>query len=249
MSVDQAAQLRLLVTDECQEVAPEAARAWRTLSIYGAKGGVGTTTVALNLAVALCVADCRVELAGAAEIEQEHTAREAGPAGVVLLDAERSWRSMLWGSRRNGPLTAATDDSEKVDWLVVDRGVFDAHEFRQDVLTEERVLIVTTTEPPAVLAAFDALRSAKDRGMWPELVFNRVTDPREATVAAARMRVAAARLLGGQLAVHYLMDDSQVLNAARTGRAVTLTDPNCPFSRGAARWADHWTSASPARAA
>lgn len=203
--------------------------------------------MALNLAVALCVADCSVELIANSDEGQGNMTRESGPAGLVLINAELNWRSMLWGLRRSRSLTA--DEGEKVDWLMIDQGRFDVQSPRQDAHADARALLVTTTEPAALLSAIDALKQMKELGSWPELVFNRVTDPREGVAVAARMRAAATRLLGKPLTMHFVKEDPQVLCAARTGRAVMLAAPNCAFSRGVARLAVRWISASPARAA
>ncbi len=243
MRPDQATRLRLLVSDEASEEVVAQPRAWRTLSVVGAKGGVGTSTVALNLAVAMSLSGCRVELATAGDLADESPVLAPGPAGVVLL-GEASWRkSLLWqphSSPKNHVLPAAT---ELADWLIVDRGTAPATN------DAESMLLVTTPEPASILAAFDALRSAHVSGIATDLLINRAGTLAETERIRARITEASRRLLGCRPNVFELLEDNAVLDAARLGRPVALARPACPFSRGVQRLVGVWTSARSEQAA
>lgn len=243
MRPDQATRLRLLVSDEASDEVVAQPRALRTLSVVGAKGGVGTSTVALNLAVALSVSGCRVELATSGDLADEATVLTPGPAGVVLL-GESSWRKALLWQPHSGPknhvLPAAT---ELADWLIVDCGTSPS---MNDV---ESMLLVTTPEPASILAAFDVLRLAHVSGIATDLLINRAGTLAETERIRARLTEASRRLLGCRPNVYELQDDNAVLDAVRLGRPVALARPACPFSRGVQRLVDVWTSARTERAA
>ena len=103
MSSDQAARLRLLVTDDTSSGEVVTPRAGTTLSVVGAKGGVGTSTVALNLAVALSMVGDRVELATHDDLEATERDLDAGPAGVAMRNAV-AWQTFCSASRHRPPL-------------------------------------------------------------------------------------------------------------------------------------------------
>jgi MinD-like ATPase involved in chromosome partitioning or flagellar assembly len=243
MRPDQATRLRLLVSDETSDEVVAPPRAWRTLSVVGAKGGVGTSTVALNLAVALSVSGCRVELTTASVLEGDTPGLSRGPAGVVLL-GETNWqRSLLWQPRWSHANQFRSHTTELADWLIVDRGT------SPSMNNAESMLLVTTPEPASILAAFDVLRSAHADGITTELLINRAGTLAETERIKSRFLETARRLLACRPNVFELIEDDAVLDAARLGRPVALARPACLFSRGVQRLVDVWTSAGSERAA
>ena len=94
-------------------------RGGRVVAVCGARGGVGTTTVAVNLALQLA--------------EQQH-------AHVALLDLHLrgGTAALLLGARSGTGLRVALEDPERVDALFLDRS---------SVPVDERVQLFATEEP------------------------------------------------------------------------------------------------------
>lgn len=248
MQTDQAAGLRLLVNDDSADEASPAPRAARTLLVYGAKGGVGTTTVALNLAVSISVLGCAVELASNNALPDEEASGLVGPAGVTLPDSNY-WRTALHWGRRRGMKSRDREAATGADCRVIDGGTWDAGVLESYEAKSPRLLLVTTTEPAAVLAAFEGLRQAVELSVQPEIVVNRAASAMSAEECIGRIRTTAQRMFGSEPVIHWLSEDSAVLEAARRGRVVALSHPGCPFSRVVLRLAQRWIATSSAPAA
>jgi MinD-like ATPase involved in chromosome partitioning or flagellar assembly len=237
MTQDQAAKLRLLIHDR-HETAGESPRAANSVVVYGAKGGVGATTVALNLAIALSAAGCEVELAPRDQLDARS---HSGPAGIALR-GESHWRRHL--SLRQAERDVAFDAER--DWLVVDGGAWDAVYEPADL---KHALVIASPEPVAVLAAYDALKELLAFGYRPAVLFNRVADEPQARGMAERLRETARRMLGQTLETHWLAEDGAVLAASLAGAPVVLAHPGAMFSRQLHQFAERWLATRSAQAA
>jgi flagellar biosynthesis protein FlhG len=186
---DQAEKLRQLIADALPDSRDEAAPP-PMIVVTGAKGGVGTTTIALNLAVALTHAGHRTVLVDAAQnadiaqlagadagaggsiadvVEGMCDAEEAlceGPGGVSLLAG--SWapnispdRSPQAGERLLRKLQGL---QSRWDVLVVDAGTGITAWTRAFWRNAAIVLVVTTPDDVAVLDAYATMkRGAAER--------------------------------------------------------------------------------------
>lgn len=226
MPHDQAAKLRLLVDDEGRDDAEFAPRARRAIVVRGAKGGVGTTTFALNLAVSLALVGERVEVSPLQGVLDTNMQTWAGPAGIKLVD-EIHWQYVL---APRAPRSAFASDAEGSlpDWLVVDAA--SQAPSIPGAADEQHAILVTTPEPDAVLAAFDCLREAAGGDAWPTVVLNRTPHGAPSRVAE-RLQGTCRRLLGREVAVWQMPFDASVLAACHAGQAVTLRSPGCAYSR------------------
>lgn len=246
MQTDQAATLRLLVDDERAEATSALPRAARYVIVHGAKGGMGATTVAMNLAVALSTAAARVELTSAHGILLPLA---AGPGGILVRDVKH-FRNALHGLLQHATYTEAEAEEylAEPNWCVIDAGVGVPGELP---LPSESTsaLLVTTTEPASILAAFDFLREAQEHEVWPEVLVNRVEDVPFAMAGATRLSNATKRMLARTLTMHPVAEDADVIAASRRGQSVALAHPYCPFSRSVAQLAARLLSQSVARAA
>lgn len=241
MPHDQAVKLRLLV-DGRHEAADEPPRAGQSIVVYGAKGGVGTTTVALNLAVALSIAGKTVELASRDQLD---ASLSAGPGGIMLR-AAASWRTVLRTSSSPIWSTAASSEPLSRDWLVVDGGVGDAWGDMQD---QQHSLLVSTAEPASILAAFDALRDARAGGWWPAVIWNRVGEEPTTRRVPERLQATSQRMLGREFQEYRLVESPEALAASRAGTPVVLSHPGSPWTKQMRRLAEEWLVTLAMRAA
>jgi flagellar biosynthesis protein FlhG len=191
---DQAYDLRRLATHCDRAESPRRSDRPALVVVAGGKGGVGTTTVALNLAAAIAQTGQRTLLVDAdprggdaallCGIEERHTLGDvlagrqsldeascAGPGGVNLVVGQRGWNDCRSPAAAAGELLEQLDRrllSAKV--VVIDAGNrFDG--FVPHVCREaDAVLLVTTNDAASVVGTFAAIKtlvSASCHSRWP----------------------------------------------------------------------------------
>ena len=248
--MDQAAELRALVRQAATAPAPAAAGP-RRIVVFGGKGGVGTTTIAVNLAVALAQERQRSLLcdAGGGDValqcglEPRHTLADAlagartlaqvvhpGPAGVQVLPGARElvrWHETAehdW----NRLMAQLASLSPRPEVVVIDAGSRPDPLARQFWQAADRVLLVTTVETAAIMDAYAAIKLLTDqaRPVSMALIVNR--SPAESTADEVQRRLARAcrRFLGMPLrSVGRVPEDGAVPACAARGESLMLAMP------------------------
>ena len=184
--MDQATDLRALVRQVATAHPPPAAHP-RRIVVFGGKGGVGTTTVAVNLAVVLAQEGHRCLLGDAAggdvalqcRLEPRYTLADAlagsrplakvlqtGPAGVQVLAGTRNM--VRWHDAAQRAWKGLINDmallAPRCDVAVIDAGS------QPDPLAgllwqaADRVLLTTTVETAAIMDAYAAIKLLSDAG-------------------------------------------------------------------------------------
>ena len=254
-AMDQATDLRALVRQVAAAHPPAAPRP-RRLVVFGGKGGVGTTTIAVNLAVALAQGGQRSLLCDAAGgdaallcgLEPRHTLADAlagnlplarilqpGPAGVQVLPGTRElvrWQETAehaW----NRLMTQIASLAPRPEAVVIDAGSQPDCLARQLWQAADRVLLVTTVETAAIMNAYAAIKLLSDptRAASIALVVNRAPRPAEAVEAQRRLAQACRRFLGLPLrGLGHLPEDGAAPQSAARGEPCLLAMPACPAS-------------------
>ena len=253
--MDQATDLRVLVRQVATPRASVAVRQ-RRIVVFGGKGGVGTTTIAVNLAVALAQQADRSLLCDAAggdvalqcRLEPRHTLADAlagnhtlaqvlhpGPAGVQILPGTRElvrWHETAehaW----NRLTTQLASLSPRPEVVVIDAGNRPDPLARQLWQAADRVLLVTTVDTAAIMDAYAAIKLLTDpmRSASIALVVNRAPQESLANEARQRLALACRRFLGLPLrSVGYVPEDGAVPCCAARGEPFVLAMPACPAS-------------------
>ena len=182
---DQADILRHLVAGAIRRRALPKTESPPLLAVAGAKGGVGTTTVATNLSIALAnggqrvlLADvnfCRADVALHCDLKPRHTTRDilagrrdihetliAGPEGIQV--SAGAWASPDSQAIRPAAQQRLIDQLQRlgnhVDLIVLDIGCDTGETAQRYWQAADHVLLITTADSVAVMDAYAAVKIA-----------------------------------------------------------------------------------------
>lgn len=236
-----------------------------SIAVTGAKGGIGKSTLVLNLAIALrrwgnevlvvdgdlglanldvlagVVPDYTVEQLVRGEIELEQVLI-VGPQGVRILPAASGVPdlSRLDDGMRDRLLDVLTRLSAGVDRVLIDTGAGLNDTSLTLQLAADRVLLVSTPEPTSLVDAYASLKVLwmSDPTKRVDLVVNAARDESEARRTHEKLANAARQFLGGELGwLGWVEQDATVGRAVRRQRAICDLFPDAPASRGFERLA------------
>lgn len=262
---DQARILRRLVR-QSSPTAPAAQRP-KVVLVSSGKGGVGTTTIAVNLAAALApsrqvlLADVDPEggdasrlcqaighrsifdvLAGQCRVEE---IVETRPAGLRVLPGR--WRDS--GHMETPPIPAyrwlnpLASLAPPVDLVVADAGTGLNRSVERLWEAADLCLLVTTPETAAIVNSYALLKvlGAQEVDALPVCcVVNRVSHVEQADQVQARVAQAASRFLGlGIRAAGSIADDATVESEGKAGRICLHSRPHSRAMADIVRLADH----------
>lgn len=253
---DQATQLRNLVLRSARQTALELGPAPRFVVLSGGKGGVGASTLAVNLAIASAQQGSRVVLVDAdfqkgdiaalcglhdtgsvadvlASRRDIHEILQIGPGGIQV--ASGAWAPDV--------ATVCTEPAQErlirqlktlgrhVDLVVLDAGREASETAARFWHVADEIVLVTTPEPVAVMDTY-----AKIKTMLPlhwtatvQIVINRAEDLAAATDAHRRIRVSTRRFLKRETALlGCLPFDVGVLASTQAAVPLLIHNPRSP---------------------
>jgi flagellar biosynthesis protein FlhG len=263
---DQANHLRRLARRCASEEISRAAERPRLIVLTAGKGGVGTTTVAVNLAVAMASRRLRTVLVDAdpcggdaavlCGLEQRYTLAE-------MLASRRTVREVLqsgpgaiqvvsggWGLENlpDGPAVAGRRLFRELeslgrfaDLLLLDGGKGPNPVLRQLWQAADLRLVLATPETSSILNSYALIKLlAEDSPAVPvHLLVNLAPTMDVAEEVGRRLAEACRRLLGLQLtSAGYLPADPHVAGAAAVGQPFAIAAPRCGAARHLGRLAD-----------
>ncbi|QGJ71365.1 CbiA domain-containing protein [Planctomycetales bacterium 10988] len=247
---DQADFLRQLVRREPRSGPPPDAP--KILAILGGKGGVGTTTVATNLAVALAELGNRLllvdadfqgsDLAAFCQLQEDrgtlidvlngrygvHEVLQPGPGGIQVLPGrwvpgDRASSSVESEDRLLQQLYSL---GKHVETILIDLGSGLSPRSRRFVEASDGLLLVTTTDPVSVMDTYAAAKFLvlEDRPSWLGVCVNQSPDEREAEQVVQRLNLCCQRFLGRSLqAAGKISFDSSANRALRDRLPLVLS--------------------------
>lgn len=265
--MDQARSLRELAARSRPPVPSPA----RVIPIASGKGGVGKTSLAVNLGMALVKQGERVVLIdadlGLANVDillgihpaYNMTDVLAGTHAVqdVLADGPGGLRILAGGSglQELAALTAEQLDNligafaaldEAFDVVLVDTGAGIGPNVLSFALSSDEMIVVATPDPTSIADAYSVIKvvSAQRKDVRWRIVINLAPSRRHAQATFRRLETVSARFLNVQLTyLGGLPDDALVSRATRQQEAFVLTHPNAPASRAVAAMASRLTGA------
>lgn len=256
---DQANDLRELVRRQSRRAASTEAGRPALIAVTGGKGGVGTTTLAVNLAVALARARQRTVLVDAdldggdasllcrlkerstvADVlSARRTVREVlqpGPGGIHVVPG-------VWGLDRPPEDTPAARQrlleglaglERQADFLIVDSGNGLRPMVESCWEAATAVLLVATPELSAVMGAYASVKAMSSGNLLVpiHLVVNRAPDEDAASDAHQRIAQACLRFLAMPVTSSgWVADDPQVAICGGEGRPFGIAAPECQAAR------------------
>ena len=274
---DQADQLRNLVLRAARERVSSCGPAPRLIVLTGGKGGVGTTTLSVNLSVALAQQGQRVVLVDANPTQADvaplcglderysvsdvlqsrrniHEVLEPGPAGIQVVPG-------CWAPKHSGDISSfaqqrliaqLTSLGRHADLVVLDCGSGSSEIVKQYWQAADQVLLVTTEDSVSIMDAYATIKLlfCSEEPVSISTLVNQSVDERTATDVHRRIDTSCGRFLGLRIAAAgHVPLDSHVPAAAAAGAPLLVQSPTCEAARAIDRLAAVIGSQSSSRAA
>jgi flagellar biosynthesis protein FlhG len=246
---DQASGLRML-----KKVEPV-----RVIAVTGGKGGVGKTSVSVNLSVAMAMSGRRVMLLdgdlGLANVDVllglqpscnlahvlagtctlEETLIE-GPAGLLIVPAASGKKHMaeLSSSQHAGLVQAFSELSRPLDTLIIDTAAGIAGSVITFSQAAQQVVVVVTNDPASLTDGYALIKVLnRDHGINRiQVLANMAANPNEARDIYSNLRRVAERFLDVTLSLMgSVPQDEWLRRAVRRQRAVVEAYPSSPSAR------------------
>ncbi|MEM7626424.1 MAG: MinD/ParA family protein [Planctomycetota bacterium] len=267
MSVaDQASALRGLVdqyersqhSEAARTVSRSAPRIAQTIAITSGKGGVGKTTISVNLAVQLARMGRRVVLLDAdlgtanadvmcnlhAPATLAHVVAGTRELDEVIIEAPGGFRLIPGASGLASMANLDAHERDRLaaqmrqleadcDVLLIDTGAGVGPNVLSFCTAAERLLVVTTPEPTSITDAYAVIKTIHNQTLRPDirLLVNVVEDEAEARAVFARISGVCQRFLGlSPSYAGFVLRDAQVPRAVRQRRPFVLEVPQSKAS-------------------
>jgi len=229
------------------------------VAVTSGKGGVGKTSVTVNVALSLARLGYRVGILdadfGLGNVDvmlgltpQSHIGHLlageksldeivlTGPLGTKLLPASSGLQSLtsMTAMQRAQLNTVLDAFRASLDFLLIDTAAGISDNVIEMLRLAERVALVTSLEPSAVVDAYATAKILTQTKPHAEIgvIVNAVRDGDEASLAFRQLDVAATRFLGRSLRYYgFVAEDRAVRDAVLVQRAVVDHLPQSPASR------------------
>ena len=231
----------------------------KAIAVASGKGGVGKTSIAVNLALCLAkmgnrvtVFDADLGLANAEVLlgivppyslfevlyggmTLEEIAVQ-GPYGIRVISGGSGFLEMsnLDRSRRQQLLRMFNQFVNKDEIVLIDTGAGINKNVLGFVAAAEEVIIVITPEPTSLTDAYALIKILANFKLHSEvsIVVNRAVDRNEAMRTLGRISTATGRFLDIKINfLGWIPDDKSVSRAVKNQQPYIITNPNAPASR------------------
>ncbi len=228
----------------------------RVIAVSSGKGGVGKTSLVVNLAITLAAMGKRVVIFDAdlglanAEVLMGITPPGTlfdclygnkdiadiiipGPCGVKLVSGGSGFLELanLDNARRQEVIESLSYFDREADFLIVDTGAGISKNVLGFVAAANEVMVVVTPEPTSLTDAYSLIKVLAMFKMHPEvmLVINRAGDEREALRTAQRMEKVVGQFLQISVSsIGWIAEDRMVSQAVKDQEPFSMFHPHSP---------------------
>jgi flagellar biosynthesis protein FlhG len=268
---DQAAQLRRLMLHAGRTPGPDDIPAPRTIVVSGGKEALGTTTVAVNLAIALAAHGLRVvlidanlyradvathcglrETPGIGEVlagrKSIHEVLHRGPAGIQVVVGTRTAEVRNSCSERalQRMLRQVEGLGRHADFVLIDAGNGASEPTIRFWQAADEVLLVTSPDAVAVMDTYATVKTLLGRSTTRKplrLVVNQAADVAQAADVHRRIDQSCLRFLGVSLGLAgWLPDTPKSPASSRQGQPMIVAQPESAWTAAVEQLADRLLS-------
>ena len=231
----------------------------RVYAVASGKGGVGKTSVSVNLALALCeqsyktlIIDADIGLAnvevlfgltpGASlmdSINGDKPIREiifGGPIGVNIISGGAGMEELARMDESSIAAFAAeiSELDDEYDAIIIDTGAGISENVLGTVMAADELIIVTTPEPTSLTDAYALIKAIalRDRAKTMRIIINRAENEAEAGEIASKLTQVSAKFL--DLKIHklgYILNDPLVVRSIKRQNPFFIYSPYSQTSK------------------
>lgn len=232
----------------------------KVITVTSGKGGVGKTSVVINLAISLAQQGLRTFVIDAdlgtanvnvlLDLEPRYNLHHVvngekdildivteAPGGIYLVPGGSGFQFLadLDASQLRCVVESYKKLEAYADMILIDTGAGLSKNVIDFVLASDQVIVVTNTEPHAITDGYAIIKVISEYKSRPQcsLVVNRAEDKAEGRQVGERMTSVTQRFLDMNVQfLGYILEDRTVTKAIKQKRPHILTFPNTPFARG-----------------
>jgi flagellar biosynthesis protein FlhG len=262
MISDQADKLRKMAQGVRQQIEAEMmgiSRKTRTVVISSGKGGVGKSTLALNLSLSLCsegqrvilldadlgLANIDVMLGLSPEYHIQHLVQGrkslkdiiiTGPLGLKIIPGGSGINELanLSDAELNRILIEVGKVDGDYDYMVIDTGAGISKNVISFMLAADEVIVITTPEPTSLTDAYGCVKTIAKQSYagGVSVVINQVSDNNEGLMVAEKFRLVCKQFLNVDIKLlGSIPSDSLVGEVVRQQKALMQAYPRSTAAR------------------